>query len=300
MPAGISSLAVEIARLSLWLALLLAIFVPLEKAFALRKQRTLRNAFGVDVALYFINSLVPKLALIAPLSLLAGVVHHYAPVGLYTWAGGLPYALRLAAALVAGEIGAYWGHRWSHEIPLLWRFHAVHHSAEEVDWLVNTHAHPVDMIFTRLCGLIPMYVLGLAQPMATRVDLVPVLVTIAGTLWGFFIHANVSWRFGPLEWLVSSPAFHHWHHTNDGPAVINKNYSAMLPWLDRCFGTFYLPRAAWPEKYGTVTPVTPTLAGQLLGPFLSREAGLPGENRESAAPPSAVRLVTRFSQLPNV
>ena len=65
---------------------------------------------------------------------------------------------------MAGEIGYYWGHRWSHEIPFLWRFHSIHHSAEEIDFLVNTRAHPFDMVFGRFCGLVPMYVLGLGGP----------------------------------------------------------------------------------------------------------------------------------------
>jgi len=58
------------------------------------------------------------------------------------------------------DFGAYWGHRASHHIPFLWRFHAIHHSAEHMDWLVNTRAHPVDMVFTRLSGLVPVYRAG--------------------------------------------------------------------------------------------------------------------------------------------
>ena len=172
----------------------------------------------------------------------------------------------MSPALVVGEVGAFWGHRWSHESPLLWRFHSIHHSAEEMDWLVNSRAHPIDMVFVRFCSLVPMYALGLAQPMADRLDLVPVLVTIAGTIWGFFIHSNVSWRLGWFERILSTPAFHNWHHTNDGPERINKDYAAMLPWVDRCFGTYYLPTQEGPTRYGIDTPTPPDLAHQLFQP----------------------------------
>ena len=269
MSQFLPGLALEIVRLSAWLALLMVIFAPLEKRFALRKtQPFFRRAFGADVAFYYLSSLLPKLVLLMPLSFFAGLAHQAMSAGLYEWVAALPVWTRLLAALLVGEIGAYWGHRWSHQFPLLWRFHAIHHGAEDMDWLINTRAHPVDMVFTRLCGLVPMYLLGLAQPMANQLDIVPVLVTVLGTIWGFFIHANLNWRFGRLEWLIATPAFHHWHHTNDGAAVVNKNYAAVLPWIDRCFGTFYLPKEKWPERYGTDTPPSPTVAGQLLQPFL--------------------------------
>jgi sterol desaturase/sphingolipid hydroxylase (fatty acid hydroxylase superfamily) len=265
--------AVDIARLCVWLVLLMVVFVPLERLCALRPQKVLRKAFGTDLAYYFIASLVPKLLLILPLAVVAGGIHRVVPSAFYSHVAALPLAIRLTAALIVGEIGAYWAHRWSHEIPLLWRFHAIHHSAEEIDWLVNTRAHPVDLVFTRFCDMVPMYVLGLAQPMGNKLDLVPVLVTIAGTMWGFFLHSNVNWRLGFLEWLISTPAFHHWHHTNDGPDLINKNYAPMLPLVDKCFGTFYLP-TQWPEKYGIDTPIAGDLAGQLLDP-LSAGAAAP-------------------------
>jgi len=180
----------------------------------------------------------------------------------------MPLWMRFAAAVIVGDFGSYWGHRWMHEVPVLWRYHAVHHSAEEMDWLVNTRAHPLDIVFTRFCGLIPIYLLGLAQPSGNTVDVMPVLFPIVGTVSSFVIHANVRWRFGWLEWLVSTPAFHHWHHTKDGPAYINKNYAAILPWMDKCFGTFYLPGKQWPAKYGLDVPMAPGLAGQLLQPFV--------------------------------
>jgi sterol desaturase/sphingolipid hydroxylase (fatty acid hydroxylase superfamily) len=94
------------------------------------------------------------------------------------------------------------------------------------------------------------------------------MVMLLGTVWGFFIHANLRWRFGWLEWFIATPHFHHWHHTNDGAAFINKNYAAMIPWMDKLFGTFYLPKKQWPEKYGIDSAMASRLAGQLLQPFV--------------------------------
>jgi sterol desaturase/sphingolipid hydroxylase (fatty acid hydroxylase superfamily) len=253
------------------LALLVAIFVPLERLFSLHRQRVFRKAFGTDLAYYFISRLLPKLLLTLPLSLLAGVLHGIYPSAYYQAISHLPVVVRMFAALVVGEVGYYWGHRWAHEIPFLWRFHAIHHSAEEIDWLVNTRSHPVDLIFTRVCGQIPLYLIGFAQPLAERLDWVPFFVTTIGTAWGFFIHSNVGWRLGWLEWLVTTPAFHHWHHTNDGPDVINKNYSTFLPWIDKCFGTFHLPDE-WPASYGIDERVPADLPHQLVEPFAPRDS----------------------------
>jgi sterol desaturase/sphingolipid hydroxylase (fatty acid hydroxylase superfamily) len=268
MPA----MAIELARLGVKLLLVVAVFVPLERLFAQHPQRLLRAGFVTDLAYYFIGGVVPKLLLILPLSLLAWAIHVALPSPFYAATGALPLAMRLAAAFVVGEIGYYWAHRWMHAIPWLWRFHAIHHSAEEMDWLVNTRAHPLDLLFGRFCGLAPIYVLGLAQPTAGTADSVPVLIALIGGLWGFFVHANVRFRFGWLEWLVATPAFHHWHHTRDGPDLVNKNFAAMLPFVDRLFGTFYLPRTRRPASFGINDPMPADLASQLLHPVWRERA----------------------------
>jgi hypothetical protein len=105
------------------------------------------------------------------------------------------------------------GHRLSHEVPFLWRFHAIHHSAEHIDFLVSTRAHPVDFVFTRICMLAPLYALGLVGTVHMTDGAIAMGVILAGLVWEYFVHANLRWRLGPLEWIIATPGFHHWHHT---------------------------------------------------------------------------------------
>ncbi len=258
-------------RLSAWLTVLAVIFVPLERLFAVHPQRILRKGIVTDVGYYFLSGLLPAVLLSVPVALLAWVVHLAVPGSFLDAAAALPLWARLLAGLVVGEIGYYWGHRWSHEVPFLWSFHSIHHSAQEIDFMVSTRGHPVDVVFGRFCGLVPMYVLGLGGPAGGPAgSAVPVIVTLVGMTWGFFIHSNLRWRFGPLEWIISTPGFHHWHHTLTGP--INRNYASTLPWLDWIFGTLYLPRKEWPSAYGIEANLPDSLVGQLVYPLASDEA----------------------------
>lgn len=271
--------AISVFRLVVWLAILAAIFVPLERLFDVRPQKVFRKGWLVDLGYYFLSSLVPALLLAAPMGLMAWAARGCVPSGLHESVASLPLWARMLLGLVAAETGYYWAHRLSHEVPFLWKFHSIHHSAEEVDFLVNTRAHPLDLVFGRLGSLMPIYILGFGGPTGASGSLVPVLATLIATVWGFFIHANVRWRFGPLEWLIATPAFHHWHHTKDGP--IDRNYASTLPWLDWIFGTVHLP-AEWPESYGIKEELPPTLVGQLAYPLLP-----PPPRRESTAEPAA-------------
>jgi sterol desaturase/sphingolipid hydroxylase (fatty acid hydroxylase superfamily) len=258
--------ALDILRLCIWLMLLLAIFVPLERLFPIHPQKVFRKSFFLDLTYYFINGLLPTLLLVVPTAFIAWSTRHVIPSGVISWSGHLPLLPKLCASLVVGEFGFYWGHRWTHEIPFLWRFHSIHHGAEEMDWLVSSHAHPLDTVFVRLCGLVPLYTLGLTQPTAgNKLDALPLLILLIGTAWGFFIHSNLRWRFGWLEFVLSTPAFHHWHHTQD--EHVDKNYASMLPIMDKLFGTWYVPKHEWPPRYGIQQPLPSGLSGQLLNPF---------------------------------
>ena len=265
---------IDLFRLCVWLAILTIIFVPLERLFALHKQPILRAEIGADLGYYFLNGLLPAMLMSVPLGFVAWGVHRFIPHGFLAAVAATPFWFRMLAGLVAGDIGYYWAHRCLHAVPLLWRFHAVHHSAQSIDFLVNTRAHPIDMVFGRMCGVIPLYLLGLAGPIGAPDSVIapgsviPVLILLGGIVWGFFIHANLRWRCGPLEWVLSTPHFHHWHHTIDAP--LSRNYASMLPVLDRLFGTHYLPKRQWPARYGIHEPMPNSLAEQLIEPFIER------------------------------
>ncbi len=274
------SIVQQVVHLTIWLALLTLVFVTLERFFTLRPAPGRRKELPRDIAYYFLNNLLPTAMLALCAAVLASAFGRLLPSAFTAQVASLPIWVRSLGVFVVGEIGYYWGHRWMHVNPFLWRFHAVHHAAEHVDWLTNTRAHPIDMIFGRLCGLVPIYALGLVQP-GHAGETLPVLALIAsqlfGVVWSFFIHANVRWRFGPFEHLLATPAFHHWHHTND-KVFRDRNFASTLPILDRLFGTLHLPRE-WPEVYGIDAPMSRSLSGQLLDPIVPRRRSVSGTAR---------------------
>jgi sterol desaturase/sphingolipid hydroxylase (fatty acid hydroxylase superfamily) len=255
---------IQAIRTCLLLVFIVAVFTPLEHLFAVRREKFFYKGWAVNFGWYFVNGLTIALLLAPPSALIAWGVHALLPEAVTGAAAGLPMWAKMVAAMVVGEVGFYWGHRWSHEWRWLWRFHAIHHSATHISFLVNARGHPVDVVFTRLCGLVLLYATGLTSTTGANPTLIPSLVLFVGSMWSYVIHANVRWRFGPLEEVIASPAFHHWHHTLEDHK--DHNYSSMLPFMDRVFGTFYLPRH-WPEAYGTATPVADTVLGQILQPF---------------------------------
>lgn len=267
-------LLVDTLRLTIWLVLLTLIFAPVERLFTLRK-RLGRRALAADLFYYYLNSLVPAVLIAMPLALVSAGVRAVMPDAYRAMIASLPIWATIPLALIVAELGAYWVHRWCHRSRWLWQFHAIHHTPEHLDWLANTRAHPVDMVLTRLGGLVPVYLLGLDMGGGQSGGMVPVIVTLVGTVWSFLVHANVRWRFGWLEQVIATPAFHHWHHTND--AHRDRNFSATLPVIDRLFGTLHLPDH-WPPVYGIDHPVPATLHDELIRPFL------PPRRAEEVAP----------------
>ena len=272
------SFEISVLRLAAWLVLLALIFLPLEHLLAVRPRKFFVRGLGADLAYYFVNGLVPSLLLAVPLALVAVAARALVPTSFQVMVAEWPLWLRVVVGFFIGEIGFYWGHRWAHQIPFLWRFHSIHHSAEHIYFLVSARAHPIDNAFIRLCGLIPAYVFGVASPLTPTGSLIPVMIVLVATTWGFFIHSNLRLRLGPLEWLVATPGFHHWHHTLGERR--DANFASMLPIVDKLFGTLYLPRGRWPASYGIDEKLPASWWGQLAYPFrasvASNRAAEPG------------------------
>ncbi len=252
-----------------WLAAMALLFGLLERLRPARSQRFLRRDVGVDLAYYFLSGIVPAFVVAAATVAVSWVVSGWVPAGFMAAVAALPLALRVALLIVVGDASYYAIHRASHALPWLWRFHRIHHSPTELDWLVNTRAHPVDLMVARVVPLVPLLVFGLRQPGLRDMEAVAALYLTATTVWAFFVHANVRVRLGPLEHVVTSPAFHHWHHHHEDGVPRHCNFASLLPVLDRLFGTWHLPRDRLPSAYGAADPLPATLAGQLLSPFRS-------------------------------
>jgi sterol desaturase/sphingolipid hydroxylase (fatty acid hydroxylase superfamily) len=251
------------------------VFLPLERLFALRReQKIFRRHWANDLIFLILNGLLIKLGVLLVIALTILAASQVVPSSLQTWIGGLPYWVQILAVLLLADLGFYWTHRMFHAIPWLWRFHEIHHSIEELDWLAAARVHPVDQILTKGVSLIPIFALDFS-------DFAIGVFALLYQWQSVLIHSNIRIKFGPLRFVLASPEFHHWHHSNDREAR-DRNFAGQLPFLDILFGTLHMPRGRMPQSYGLDEPMRQRYAYQILYPFL-------GERAEAAIPESAVR-----------
>jgi len=242
------------------LTFLCIIFIPLERFFArLPEQSIFRQDWRADLFYFLVNSLLVQsltyLSLKPALTILANTDW----AGLRAAMASQPIWLQFIEIMFLTDLVQYGVHRLFHQVPALWRFHAVHHSAKTMDWLAGSRMHLIEIVCLRGFTVIPMYVLGYSDP-ALKVYILYVF------LHSTFIHANVRFDFGWLKQVIATPQFHHWHHGIEKEAI-DVNFAVHFPILDRIFGTYYLPDK-WPSGYGVGGhPVPDGYARQLVYPF---------------------------------
>lgn len=235
------------------------VFVPLERAFPLRAgQRVLRAGWTTDVAYFFSNHVGVQLLTFLSLWPAMTLAQTLGMDGVSRRVAAQPIWLQVLELMLLADLMQYWVHRAFHRLPWLWRFHAIHHSIREMDWFAGSRLHLGDVVVTRALVVLPAFVFGFAEP-----ALYAWLVIIA--LHGVLNHVNMRFRFRWVESLLVTPRFHHWHHA---VTPLDRNFAVHFPWLDRLFGTHYLPGECWPEELGIRGhPVPFGFTAQLLYPL---------------------------------
>lgn len=242
--------------------LLALVFVPLERAFARRpEQTTFRFGWTTDGVHLMVSHLAVQGLTFMTLLPATTLARLWQPLALQQAIRGQPLLVQFLEVVLVADLAQYWIHRAFHRVPLLWRFHAIHHSSRAMDWLASSRLHVVDVITTRGLVMVPVFLLGFAEP-----ALYAYLVFVS--FHAVFIHANVRCRFGRLDFVITTPRAHHWHHAVTPP---DKNFAVHVPLLDRLFGTQHLPGDLWPAAYGIGGhPVPEGWGKQLLFPFSAR------------------------------
>ena len=189
---------------------------------------------GLDGAWFVTNGVAYRL-LEPPALAAATVVGGWlsARAGMGLWPAAAPLALQLVLALIVAELFEYWAHRLMHETELLWRFHAIHHSAPRLYWLNAVRFHPIDYLLLGVCKLVPLAVLGAPASVMG-------LVNVFSAVHGSYKHSNIPVKLGPLNWVFSMAELHRWHHSRDVREA-NRNYGGNLALWDVVFGTRFLP-----------------------------------------------------------
>jgi sterol desaturase/sphingolipid hydroxylase (fatty acid hydroxylase superfamily) len=239
---------------------LVAVFRPLELAFPAKKgQRFFRPAWFLDLCFFLGQYLLWSGLVLWVLTLFSKWLTGIVPSGFRSAVASQPWWLQGVEVVLLSDLLIYWAHRLQHRVGFLWRFHAVHHSAEHLDWLAAHREHPLDTIYT--VGLInlPAFVLGFP------------LETLAGFIafrgvWAIYIHSNVRLPIGPLRVILGGPELHHWHHDRDRDAG---NYANLSPLMDVLFGTYRCP-AHEPERFGIKEPTPWSYIGFMIRPLLPR------------------------------
>lgn len=169
-----------------------------------------------------------------------------------------PLPLAFVEALVLADLVGYASHRLRHRVRTLWLFHAVHHSAKRLDWLAAARMHPIDDLVDNVATSLPVLLLGFDIRVYALLGPFFLLHTI-------LLHANLRWDFGPLRFVLASPAWHRLHHSPEGEG---HNFGGVLSAFDVLFRTFRDPRVIRPSEFGTPSLAIPEdLAGQLAYPL---------------------------------
>lgn len=226
------------------------VFMLLEKLFPLYKGQPLfRKDWQTDLAHFMSNHFMVGLIMLCVNLAIHRLFGWLVKSDFQNMVQGMYFVPQLLLCILVADTMQYMTHRAYHEVPFLWKFHAVHHSAKTMDWLAGSRMHVLELFFTRICVLGPLFVLGFDK------SVMDAYILVVG-FQAVFNHANVHLNWGPLKYIIVTPDFHHWHHSSDA-AAIDRNYASHYAFIDFLLGTAVKTSRKFPEKYGVVGDYVP-------------------------------------------
>lgn len=171
----------------------------------------------------------------------------------------LPMWAEMIFFVIVSDFLLYWSHRLYHGVTL-WKYHAVHHSSVDLDWISAARFHPFNILFGAVLVDVFMMLIGIS-PNAL------LWVGPFSTITSAFVHANLNWTLGPFKYAIAGPVFHRWHHTAADRGG-SSNFAGTFPLWDLMFGTWYMPKDELPDAYGIDDKDFPeSFAGQMAYPY---------------------------------
>lgn len=227
VPLKIVSNALYVAMIILILGL--ELWMPYE-----RRWGDIRNASRADYIYFLLAAPLDALQVFLLIGLVAGTeqYHHYLRV-VDVWPTNAPLLLQLLLATLLVDVFKYWYHRLTHEVPLLWRYHSIHHSLDRLEMLRASYFYPIDIFLTVAIGTLAMLMVGAGPEII-------IFHNVYAGITGLLNHSNVDFRCGVFDKFLNSPGHHRAHHSMGAPGR-NSNYGSFFNFADRLFGTRYLP-----------------------------------------------------------
>ena len=232
--------------------LFLGMLIKGSALFADMRRAATEAGLNLQILLFNLFVVTPILVLSSQVLIWAFVTNGWSLINREFW-HGMPALPVILFGVFLGDFVGYLRHRLEHT-RLLWPSHAVHHSDTEMTWLTLERFHPINRITTHVIDTGVLLLCGL-----------PAEAIIANNLvrhyYGYLIHADLPWTYGPLGRIFVSPAMHRWHHAADA-AAFDTNYATVFSVFDQAFGTFRVPGLC-KVPLGVTDKMAPTLAGQI-------------------------------------
>ncbi|MBS1513988.1 MAG: sterol desaturase family protein [Bacteroidetes bacterium] len=259
------TLAISSAIIIILWAIVLTILeriIPYQKGYKIFREGYWMDLFWYTIVQsYFCGILIANI--IQALDAWTGFSH-------FQIASKFPLIIQIIFFFLIHEIWQYWFHRLQHSNKFFWRTHEAAHATPEVDWLVGSRSHAIEILIAQTFEFAPIILLG-ASPE------VPIIKATLDSVWGMYNHSNIRVNHGPLIYIFNGPQLHRWHH-HKAYSKCGVNFATKLSLWDWLWGTAYLPEKNVLPEYGLQNPNYPSYnyLKQLIlifRPFRSKKIG---------------------------